>query len=238
MRWTGQTFWLLAFGACAASHLLPAFTPEKNFQGLAQWEVVSSYSSATAPDSHEISCADPLFQARKELERGLAACARTARIILSHSDESPAQRHNGAVGCQPFFLVSESLKDRVAFLTWSDCAGDVPKKIWGVLFDHTAKSFLKLRANVSSRVQLMLVILLPRTQRLCLCQNFLYELVAGRQLARCFKQANRATKPTAMFSHRQSRARNPPRSCIRPRPGFSLHGQPIHRGDEYDGENA
>jgi len=68
MRWTGQIFWLLAFGACAASHLLPAFTPEKNFQGLAQWEVVSSYSSATAPDSHGISCADPLFQARKELE--------------------------------------------------------------------------------------------------------------------------------------------------------------------------
>src|SRR5215217_1524437 len=34
-----------------------------------KWEVVSSYSSATAPDSHGISCADPLFQARKELSR-------------------------------------------------------------------------------------------------------------------------------------------------------------------------
>src|SRR5437899_11746777 len=31
-------------------------------QRLAQWEVVSSYSSATAPDSHGISCADPRFQ--------------------------------------------------------------------------------------------------------------------------------------------------------------------------------
>jgi hypothetical protein len=51
---------------CAAPHLLPAFTP-KNFRGLAQWEVVSSYSSATAPEFHGISCADPLFQARKEL---------------------------------------------------------------------------------------------------------------------------------------------------------------------------
>src|SRR5438034_6806403 len=41
-------------------HLLPAFTPE-SVRGLAQWEVVSSYSSATAPDSHGISCAGPLF---------------------------------------------------------------------------------------------------------------------------------------------------------------------------------
>ena len=66
MRWTGQIFWLLASDACAASHLLPAFTSE-TFRGLAQWEVVSSYSSATAPEFHGISCADPLFQARKEL---------------------------------------------------------------------------------------------------------------------------------------------------------------------------
>src|SRR5213592_1090549 len=66
MRWTGQIFWLLASDACAASHLLPAFTSE-TFRKLAQWEVVSSYSSATAPEFHGISCADPLFQARKEL---------------------------------------------------------------------------------------------------------------------------------------------------------------------------
>jgi hypothetical protein len=80
MRWTGQIFWLLAFDACAAPHLLPAFTPEV-VRGLAQWEVVSSYSSATAPDSHGISCADPLFQARKELNREVAACAQTVKII-------------------------------------------------------------------------------------------------------------------------------------------------------------
>src|SRR5882724_6849307 len=66
MRWTGQIFWLLASDACGASHLLPAFTSE-TFRRLAQWEVVSSYSSATAPEFHGISCADPLFQARKEL---------------------------------------------------------------------------------------------------------------------------------------------------------------------------
>jgi hypothetical protein len=34
MRWTGQIFWLLAYNACAAPHLLPAFTPE-TFRGLA-----------------------------------------------------------------------------------------------------------------------------------------------------------------------------------------------------------
>ena len=28
MRWTGQIFWLLAYDACAASHLVPAFTPK------------------------------------------------------------------------------------------------------------------------------------------------------------------------------------------------------------------
>jgi hypothetical protein len=28
MRRTGQIFWLLAYDACAAPHLLPAFTPE------------------------------------------------------------------------------------------------------------------------------------------------------------------------------------------------------------------
>src|SRR5882724_12303792 len=49
-------------------------SPPKGFRGLAQWEVVSSYSSATAPDSHGISCADPLFQARKELDGEVAVC--------------------------------------------------------------------------------------------------------------------------------------------------------------------
>jgi hypothetical protein len=28
MRWIGQIFWLLAYDACAAPHLLPAFTSE------------------------------------------------------------------------------------------------------------------------------------------------------------------------------------------------------------------
>ena len=46
------------------------------------WEVVSSYSSATAPGFHGISRADPLFQARKELAPELPACASRLKIYL------------------------------------------------------------------------------------------------------------------------------------------------------------
>src|ERR1043166_2363718 len=72
MRWTGQIFWLLALFRQPPESPSSRLHPQ-NFRGLAQWEVVSSYSSATAPDSHGISCADPLFQARKELNREVAA---------------------------------------------------------------------------------------------------------------------------------------------------------------------
>jgi hypothetical protein len=108
MRWTGQIFWLLAFEEVErfvverlretekpfASqllnpstpqlilHLLPAFTADSR-RTIGSWEVVSSYSSATAPDSHGISCADPLFQARKELRSEVVACASRLKIYLS-----------------------------------------------------------------------------------------------------------------------------------------------------------
>src|SRR6266508_209477 len=136
------------------------------FSGVGQWEVVSSYSSVTAPESHGISCADPLFQARKELRRELAAHARHCKNYLSHGDESPTQGYDRAVGCQRFFLLGESLKDRVAFVIRSDRAGDVAKIIPGVFSNHTAENFLKLRANLIGRVQVMFMILLPRIQRL------------------------------------------------------------------------
>jgi len=87
MRWTGQIFWLLAYVPipvgitffppspffCGGPEWFRGTTKEQQaarlpLQRLAHWEVVSSYSSATAPDSHGISCADPLFQARKELD--------------------------------------------------------------------------------------------------------------------------------------------------------------------------
>src|SRR5438094_9207234 len=79
-------------------------SPPKRFRGLAQWEVVSSYSSATAPDSHGISCADPLFQARKELDRELAPRTRRFKIYLVPSHKPAAKCDNGAVGRQRFFL--------------------------------------------------------------------------------------------------------------------------------------
>src|SRR6059058_1090840 len=75
MRWTGQIFWLLAYVPISVGITFSPPSPPKNFGDWPNWEVVSSYSSATAPDSHGISCADPLFQARKELDRELAACA-------------------------------------------------------------------------------------------------------------------------------------------------------------------
>src|SRR5213078_1986266 len=56
--------------------------PMPLFKDWPNWEVVSSYSSATALDSHGISCADPLFQARKELDREVAARAPRCKIYL------------------------------------------------------------------------------------------------------------------------------------------------------------
>src|SRR6266849_1918123 len=81
----------------------------KPLQRLAKWEVVSSYSSAPAPDSRGISCADPLFKTRKEPERGLAGHARRCKNYLSHGDKSPTQGYDRAVGCHCSFLIRESL---------------------------------------------------------------------------------------------------------------------------------
>ena len=45
MRWTGQIFWLLAYDACAAPHLLPAFTFEILFD---DWPNGKSYPVTAA----------------------------------------------------------------------------------------------------------------------------------------------------------------------------------------------
>src|SRR5580765_970459 len=63
-------------------------SPPKIFGNWPNWEVVSSYSSATAPDSHGISCADPLFQARKELELRTRDL-RSASQDLSNQSTNP-----------------------------------------------------------------------------------------------------------------------------------------------------
>src|SRR5947209_2067382 len=96
MRWSGRIFWLLAFELVDSFKLIvdrgrpPGFfnyqlstinyrlvSPSSRLHprmlsGIGPWEVVSSYSSATAPGLHGISRADPLFQAHKELEPELA----------------------------------------------------------------------------------------------------------------------------------------------------------------------
>ena len=63
-------------------HLLPAFTPEK-LSGIGSWEVVSSYSSATAPESHGNSSHRSTDQTHKELLPEVAACACPLKIYLS-----------------------------------------------------------------------------------------------------------------------------------------------------------
>src|SRR5437773_64395 len=75
--------------ACGTNgHLVRCFRHSKlqtcwpRTERLAHGKSYPSYSSATAPDSHGISCADPLFQARKELSREVAACARRFKIYL------------------------------------------------------------------------------------------------------------------------------------------------------------
>ena len=74
MRWNGQIFWLLACGEVEnflnAAVLLPDFTASRTCgTAIGSWEVVSSYSSATAPDSHGISRADPLIKLAKNCSR-------------------------------------------------------------------------------------------------------------------------------------------------------------------------
>src|SRR5882762_804298 len=73
MRWSGRIFWLLAYHPAPAGRTFFPPSPPNAF-GDWPWEVVSSYSSATAPGLHGISRADPLFQAHKELDRELLHC--------------------------------------------------------------------------------------------------------------------------------------------------------------------
>ena len=66
MRWSGQIFWLLACGAASGlTHTFFPPSPSALRLTIGSWEVVSSYSSATAPDSHGISRADPLIKLAK-----------------------------------------------------------------------------------------------------------------------------------------------------------------------------
>ena len=69
----------------------------RKLSGIGPWEVVSSYSSATAPDSHGISRADPLFQTDKELDRQVAACASLLKIYLSGAHYQPVSTSDSSL---------------------------------------------------------------------------------------------------------------------------------------------
>jgi hypothetical protein len=104
MRWSGQIFWLLASGKvksfCLSVLALDCLRPSSRLHRrpaaagltIGSWEVVSSYSSATAPGFHGISRADPLInpetfrgQTRKELPPEVAACGSLLKNYLSAS---------------------------------------------------------------------------------------------------------------------------------------------------------
>src|SRR5262249_5160864 len=102
----------------------PPSPPKKRLQGLAQWEVVSSYSSATAPDSHGISCADPLFQARKELE------PRSSGLRFQRQDYLITKLTNPSCALDSFsFKPDHHRRRRLHWVQSHACAtGKVPRR--------------------------------------------------------------------------------------------------------------
>src|SRR5436190_23444839 len=135
MSWTGRIFWLLAFEEVEGLwlsveqretrlrpstlnpqlstnlHLFPAFTVGRIVGDtpvpttIGSWEIVSSYSSATAPVSHRISRADPLDQTRKELIQQYQLALPRSRFISPFRYETAAERQNHAPGNKPSLLI-------------------------------------------------------------------------------------------------------------------------------------
>jgi hypothetical protein len=71
---------------------------------IGSWEIVSSYSSATAPVSHRISRADPLDQTRKELIQQYRLARPRSRFISPFRYETAAERQNHAPGNESSLL--------------------------------------------------------------------------------------------------------------------------------------
>ncbi len=80
MRWIGQIFWLLAYDACGAPHLLPAFTPE-SFRGLASGKLYPVTAAQLLPSLTGFLAPIHFFKLAKNWERELAACALAVKTI-------------------------------------------------------------------------------------------------------------------------------------------------------------
>jgi len=149
MRWSGRIFWLLAYHPAPAGRTFFPPSPPNAF-GDWPWEVVSSYSSATAPDLHGISRADPLFQARKELDRQLAACASALKIYLSRNQFVSASSPNllvtggaGFIGSNLTLALQEKFPDARLTVIDDFRSGDF-KNLRGYRGDFVAQNLATL----------------------------------------------------------------------------------------------
>jgi len=102
MRWTGQIFWLLAYDACAARTFFPPSPPK--LSGIGPMGSRIQLQQRNCSRFSRDSCADPLFQARKELGPRSSASRSGTQDLLALSHKPPTQWDNGTVGRERFLL--------------------------------------------------------------------------------------------------------------------------------------
>ena len=81
---------------------------------IGSWEIVSSYSSATAPVSHRISRADPIDQTCKELIQQYRLTVPRSRFISSFRYKTAPERQNRALCDQSCLLFRQIPQNFVA----------------------------------------------------------------------------------------------------------------------------
>ena len=100
MRWSGQIFWLLASGPNASDAPSSRLHRPACSRTIGSWEVVSSYSSATAPECSRDFSRRSTSQTRKELAPEVAACARSLNHYL-WQPRCAVSRHAVAIFIEP-----------------------------------------------------------------------------------------------------------------------------------------
>ena len=83
MRWTGQIFWLLAYDACAAPHLLPAFTA---FVWRQPYRLHNQRAAGSTPATTAIGPVGSCIQLQQR------NCSRFSRDFLRRSTFPSSQR--------------------------------------------------------------------------------------------------------------------------------------------------